>query len=291
MARYVTIRNPISGAGRAGKLFRRIGAELKAHGHQVEHLESHCREDAIRIARELDPTIDGLISIGGDGTHNSVINGLMGRPVPLMPVPAGTENVLCKGIGIPADEVVIREMLEVGRTRSFDVGLANGQAFTVMSGVGFDAKITGEVHAHRHGPISRWWYFWPTVRNLFFYRWPHLTVEVDGQRVVEGAAFAVIGNMRMYADRLHVCDLAKPDDGLLDICVFTRPGCWRLASYFVSIRLGRHLKRSDIVYRQGKRIVVRPTEQDVPFQIDGDAIGVAPVEYTVSPQSVQMFVP
>lgn len=264
---------------------------MKAHGHTVEHLETHSREDAIRIAREIDPTIDGLISIGGDGTHNSVINGLMGRPVPLMPVPAGTENVLCKGIAIPADEKIIRTILEAGRTRSIDVGLANGKAFAVMSGVGFDATIAGEVHAKRHGPISRWWYFWPTVRNLCFYRWPHLTVEVDGETVVEGAAFAVVGNMRMYADRLHVCDRAVPDDGLLDICIFTRPGSWRLVSYFLSIRFGRHLRRKDVIYRQGRRIVVRPTEEGIPFQVDGDTVGVAPVEYTVSPRAVRMFVP
>ncbi len=272
-------------------MFRRIGDELKAHGHTVEHLETRSRDDAIRIAREIDPTIDGLISIGGDGTHNSVVNGLMGRPVPLMPVPAGTENVLCKAVGIPADEKVIRRILEAGRTRTLDIGLANGQAFGVMSGVGFDATVTGEVHAKRRGPISRWWYFWPTVKNLFFYRWPHLTIEVDGETVVENAAFTVIGNMRMYADQLHVCDRAEPDDGLLDVCVFVRPGCWRLVSYFLSTRFGRHLKRKDVVYRQGQRIVVRPTEADIPFQLDGDAVGTAPVEYTVQPKAVKMFVP
>jgi diacylglycerol kinase (ATP) len=169
--------------------------------------------------------------------------------------------------------------------------MANGQAFAVMSGVGFDATVTGEVHARRRGPISRWWYFWPTVKNLCFYKWPHMSVEVDGRTVAEGAAFLVVGNMRMYADRLRICANAVPDDGLLDVCIFTRPGAFHLIGYFLSTRFGRHLQRNDVVYRQGTRIVVRPAEGGVPFQVDGDAVGVAPVEYTVRPQAVQMFVP
>jgi diacylglycerol kinase family enzyme len=214
----------------------------------------------------------------------------VGRSVPLLPVPAGTENVLAKAVGIPANPQVIREILEAGRIRAMDVGYANGHAFLVMSGVGFDASVTREVHQNRRGPIKRWYYYWPSFRNWLGYRWPHLEVEVDGSRAAQGAALVIVGNMRLYADRLHVCANALPDDGLLDVCVFTRPGRWNLLSYFLSVKLGRHLKRSDVVYRQGARIVVRPEERAVPFQVDGDTVGLAPVEYTVRPKAIQMLV-
>jgi diacylglycerol kinase (ATP) len=291
LGRYLIIHNPISGVGRAGRRFRKIATELEAHGHTVDHRETRSKDDAIAAARKADPSYDALISVGGDGTHNSVINGLMGRPLPLLPVPAGTENLLCKAIDIPSNAATIRSILEAGHVREIDIATANGQAMAVMSGVGIDAQITGEVHAKRHGPISRWWYFWPTLKNLFFYKWPHLEIEVDGRVLAERAAFAIVGNMRLYADRLQPCLKAVPDDGLLDVCIFVRPGAWRLIGYFLSIRRKKHLGRDDVAYAQGKRIVVRPAEPDVPYQIDGDAVGTGPIEYVIQPKAIRLLVP
>lgn len=285
------IHNPISGSGRARRHMKAITAELEAHGHQVEPQSSEGPSLSAALARDAGPRCDAVISVGGDGTHNSVINQLIGRPLPLLPVPAGTENILSKSVRIPAAPAAIRRILEAGRVRRFDVGLANGHAFAVMSGVGFDATVTHEVHSNRRGPIGRHWYFWPTFRTLVTYRWPRLEVEVDGELIVRDAAFVVVGNMRLYANYLHVCANALPDDGLLDVCIYTRPGALNLVGYFLATRFERHLSRQDVLYRQGRHIVVRSDEPGVLFQVDGDAAGTAPVEYTVSPGALSMVVP
>ncbi|NIA21675.1 MAG: hypothetical protein GWP05_06860, partial [Anaerolineaceae bacterium] len=203
MARYVIFHNPISGSGRAARMADQITRQLTAHGHGVDHLQPRSREEGIEAARGIDESYAALISVGGDGTHNTIANGLVGRSVPMLPVPAGTENVLCKAIGIPGDPVVVREILEAGRICPMDVAFANGQAFMIMSGVGFDATVTREVHEHRHGPIRRRDYYLPSLRNWWSYIWPRLAVEVDGQVVAEDAALVIVGNMRLYADKLH----------------------------------------------------------------------------------------
>ena len=112
----------------------------------------------------------------------------MGRSIPLLPVPAGTENLLCKAIGVPADAETIRTILDTRRTPARWPCRHRSCAFAVMSGIGFDATVTQEVHAKRHGPISRWWYFWPTLKNLLAYKWPHMDVEVDGEALPKSNA-------------------------------------------------------------------------------------------------------
>jgi diacylglycerol kinase (ATP) len=291
VGKYIIVHNPISGAGRASFFVKGITEELRRHGHLVEACCPANREETIRAARAVGSTCDGVIGVGGDGTLNTLINGLVGRGVPLMAVPAGTENVLCKALGIPGDPAAIRAMLESGYTRNIDVGMANDRAFAAMSGVGFDALVTGDVHSRRTGPIKRWYYYWPLVKLLYTYDWPRLTVEVDGEQVTTGAGFLLVGNVRNYADKLFLCDRAVPDDGLLDVCIFTNCDSLRLFSYFLSVRLGRHLRRSDVVYRQGRHITVRAERPGVPFQVDGDIAGEAPVEYTVRRAAMRMFVP
>lgn len=292
MGRYLIIHNPISGRGRARRRMNDLVDELMDHGHHVEARCSESKEMAIRLAREIDPeAYDGLVSVGGDGTHNSIINGLQGKPVPLLPVPAGTENILSRGIGVSPVASELRRILEYNDVRQIDVGQANGQAFAVMAGVGFDATITGEVHARRSGPINRYYYFWPTLKNLATYRWPKLTVEVDGRVVAEDAAWALVGNMRLYADKLHVCLKAVPNDGLLDVCVFLRSGLLHLVGYAAAVRLGKHLELEDVVYRQGRQIVIRSDKPDTPFQVDGDAVGTAPATFDIRPGALHVFVP
>jgi YegS/Rv2252/BmrU family lipid kinase len=291
VGRYIIFHNPISGAGRASYFVKGLTEELRRHGHAVDDCCPADREEAIRTARTVDATYDGVIGVGGDGTLNTLVNGLAERGVPLMAVPAGTENVLCRALGIPSDPTAIRGILEAGYTRTIDVGMANDRAFVAMSGVGFDATVTGEVHRRRSGPIKRWYYYWPMLKLLYTYDWPRLTVEVDGEQLASGAGFVIVGNVRLYADRLHICDRATPDDGLLDVCVFKNCDSLRLFSYFLSVRLGRHLRRSDVAYRQGRRITVRAERAGVPFQVDGDAAGTAPVEYTVRMAAMRMFVP
>jgi diacylglycerol kinase (ATP) len=266
-----------------------ITAELRARGHEVVAFAPRSREEAIEQVQSLDESHDALLSVGGDGTHNTMVSGLLGRSVPMLPVPAGTENVLCKAIGVPPDPVAICHTLESGKPVAVDVALANGHPFLIMSGVGFDAAVTQEVHRHRRGPIRRRDYYLPSVRLWWGYHWPRLTVEVDGRTVAENAALAIVGNMQLYADKLHICADAMPTDGLLDICVFTKPGRWHLLRYFLLTKAGRHTRCRDVVYRQGKRIVVRPLESDVPYQVDGDAIATAPVEYTIRPGGIRLF--
>ncbi|WP_030154991.1 diacylglycerol kinase family protein [Glycomyces sp. NRRL B-16210] len=113
--------------------------------------------------RGAEEAYDVVLSLGGDGTVNEVVNGLMaaGRsaaetPV-FAPIPAGSTNVFARALGLPWDRrrasVAIVSALEESRVRTVSLGRATGEGldrhFTFCAGLGWDASIIKKVESYR----------------------------------------------------------------------------------------------------------------------------------------------
>ncbi|HET6213886.1 MAG TPA: diacylglycerol kinase family protein [Micromonosporaceae bacterium] len=111
--------------------------------------------------------LDLLVTLGGDGTVNEAVNGLMpatGAPDPdalpaLAVVPGGSTNVFARALGLPKDWAegtgVILEALREGRTRTIGLGRADDRYFTFCAGMGLDAAVVRRVErARQRGRIS-----------------------------------------------------------------------------------------------------------------------------------------
>lgn len=159
--------------------------------------------DAYRYAQEVAPRVDAILTIGGDGTLNEVINGIVesGTSTPLAILPAGTANVMAKELGLPRRlEEQIAIALE-GEIRQIDLGVVtwydtNGEKksrrFAMCAGIGFDAAIVDRVAKKRDATgITIWTYLVPTLGVVWRYDYPRLRITVDGVAMsadIEGEA-------------------------------------------------------------------------------------------------------
>lgn len=107
--------------------------------------------------------IELVVALGGDGTVNEVVNGLMSVPEEIRPalavVPGGSTNVFVRALGLPrewyeATGVLLRALRE-GRSRMIGLGLADDRYFTFCAGLGLDAAVVRRVeNARRRGRRS-----------------------------------------------------------------------------------------------------------------------------------------
>src|SRR5215218_4966343 len=103
--------------------------------------------------------LDVVVALGGDGTVNEVVNGLLGRDGPgddvpaLAVVPGGGTNVFARALGIPRDPVeatgALLDALREHRRRSIGLGLAGDRWFTFNAGMGWDAEVVARVDRRR----------------------------------------------------------------------------------------------------------------------------------------------
>jgi len=186
----------------------------------------HARELAAAARGEL------VIVLGGDGSVNEVVNGVMGRDgaglagaglagaglagaglagaglagdrKPLIAViPGGGANVLARALGLPVDAAAaicrVREVIAAGRYQTIGLGLAGDRYFTFSAGLGFDAEVVGVVDRLRaEGHRESASLFVRTIMRQLYrgtdrHR-PALTLERDGQPPVADLFMTIVTN-------------------------------------------------------------------------------------------------
>jgi diacylglycerol kinase family enzyme len=197
-------------------LARALGSDLK-----VDVDETRRRGHAIELgAQASGEGLDLVVVLGGDGTVNEVVNGLL-RPLDeaaadeasqaavraalpaLAVVPGGSTNVFSRALDIPHDPVEatghLLDALREGRSRRIGLGRADERWFTFTAGIGLDADAVRMVERARAkgkaATPSR--YAWAAIRQFFRgtdRRHPALTLEIPGQEPVTGLYLAIIGN-------------------------------------------------------------------------------------------------
>lgn len=156
--RALIVSNPNS-TTQSAEMFRHViptlravpGLELRA---QMTHYAGHARHMCENLTVE---DYDVVIAVGGDGTVNEVINGLLGdlpsAPPALAVIPTGSANVFARALGLPADPAqaaeVLADALHKGSTRRINLGKWGSQWFAVNAGFGIDADVIASVERVR----------------------------------------------------------------------------------------------------------------------------------------------
>jgi diacylglycerol kinase family enzyme len=162
---------------------------------------------AALACRAMRDGVDLVVALGGDGTVNEVVNGLLTDGVhehvpALGVVPAGSTNVFARALGLPNDPIeatgVLLDALRHGRRRPISLGRIEDRWFTFAAGVGFDATVVAAVEKCRrrgmrstHGLYAR-----VTVREFFASdrRHPKLHVELPDGTVIDRLFYAIVAN-------------------------------------------------------------------------------------------------
>jgi diacylglycerol kinase family enzyme len=202
----------------AGLVVRELGSRLELHTVQTRY-RGHARELAAASATD---SCDLVVTFGGDGTVNEVVNGLMNVRVPdysagpdgaasalpaIAPLPGGGANVFARTLGLPLDpEEAVRRILSAaaaGTKRTIGLGLAASPAekryFTFSAGLGLDAEVVADVERRRASGrrASTLMYMWTTLRRYYTTtdrRHPALTLNAAGRQPVTGLFMGVVTN-------------------------------------------------------------------------------------------------
>jgi YegS/Rv2252/BmrU family lipid kinase len=295
MADVLIFANPIAGKGRGRKIAADLVARLTVDGFAPQAVLQRCDQFAFEklgIPR-------AVIAIGGDGTIRQVAAAVLraypNDPPPLLIVPMGTANLLGRHLNIAwSSETLVTEVsaaLQAGHKVKLDAAAANNELFLLIAGIGMDARIVHELDRIRSGPIDYTSYVLPAALALGLYTFPPLTVTVDGRPIsADIPSLAFVGNVKEYGTGFPILPHARPDDGLLDVCVLACANRRQAMRLLLQAAAGEHLQAEGTIYTKGREICIE-SPAPVPVQIDGDAAGHTPLEIHVLPTRLSFIVP
>lgn len=299
--RVKIIVNPVSGKGKALRRAEEVAKALKILGCEVDLQQTKQGGDARRLAGES-RGYSAVAATGGDGTVNEVLNGLPIDGAPGSPslamIPSGTANVLAKELRLPRNADDLAHLLREGKDAAWDLGVerGSGRRFLLFASAGYDAHVVHLFHAARTGPIRMWQYLYWGLKSLVTYDVPKISVELDGQKVAEEAAWVLVSQVACYGGPLVFTAGARPGRGTFEVMIQRGRGRWNLVKLFWSAILtwlfGGTCGMGNVSFHQAKRI--RLTSSDgspVPLQVDGDPGGLLPADLEIVPGAIRVATP
>jgi len=288
--RLLVIHNPTAGGRRARRL-RAVVARLEARGIGVTVRPTGRRGDAEEFARSADPAeVDAVVAAGGDGTINEVINGLAahaeaGRPLPLGIVPMGTANVLAAELGLTMDVERIATAISSGRQTTIWPALANGRVFSLMAGVGLDARVVERVDPRVKRLIGKGAYVAETLVQLATRPDHRYRVTLDDGAPQEVAS-VIVAKGHFYGGRFICAPNARLTEPELHVCLFPRGGRLNALRYVWGVTAGRLARFPEYRVVTARRVRIEGPAGDGLFadavQGDGDVLARLPVEIALA---------
>ncbi|WP_424211841.1 diacylglycerol/lipid kinase family protein [Streptomyces sp. BI20] len=302
-------------------LVHALASEMKLEAVTTEY-RGHARDLGRRAAR--DRSIDLVVALGGDGTVNEVVNGLLDDDGPdpdrqpaLAVVPGGSTNVFARALGLPNDSVeatgVLLDALRERRERSVGLGLASGTPgtedegvparwFTFCAGFGFDAGVVGRVEQQRErGKRSTHALY---VRQLVrqFWEEPHrrhgtIALERPNADPVTDLVLSIVCNTSPWTYLGNRPLYASPEasfDTALDVLALNRLSTSAAARYGAQLltstpERGPHGKHA--VSLHDLTDFTLHSKVPLPFQMDGDHLGLrTSVQFTGVRRALRVIV-
>jgi diacylglycerol kinase (ATP) len=289
--------NPWAGRGAVGHLWPAIQEVLSRLGVQFDATQTSRPLEALEIARRA--VLDGhdtVVAVGGDGTVNEVVNGLVraageGVAGTLGVIPLGSGNDFIKVLELPTELNAACRRLVEGQPRLIDVGRVNDRYFVNGVGFGFDAKVAVE-----SGRITRLTglplYLVAVLRTLLYnYSTPRATIRLDERVIDQTITMCWVGNGRCSGGGFWLTPDAHPDDGLFDIVIargLSRLGILRLLP---EVMKGTHVDKEPVTMARARRLVV-DLDEPVPVHAEGEIIYPAAqhLEFEVLPGKLKVIV-
>jgi diacylglycerol kinase family enzyme len=273
----------------------------------LEVAETANRGHAAALAcRAMRNGTDVVVALGGDGTVNEVVNGLLTDGVrPGLPalgvVPAGSTNVFARALGLPNDPIeatgVLLDGLRSGTRRPVSMARVDERWFVFAAGMGFDAAIVAGVERRRTKGAKSTHVLYARVGLREFLaaerRRPKLHVELPDGTTLEGVHFTIVTNTDPWTfagnRALHPTPEASFEDGL---ALYARRRMGTLGMVFSMARLSGDSPR---VGRRGAYVVhdldglsVR-ADEPMPVQVDGDYLGLREkLVFTTAPRAIDI---
>jgi YegS/Rv2252/BmrU family lipid kinase len=261
--------------------------------------------DSINLSRKcIEEGTDYIVGIGGDGTLNEVINGVMladktqRKNVKVGLLPTGSGNDFAKSMNLDSKVSTLRSLIENEKSIAIDIGKIeckdnNGndsiRYFNNIADVGLGGEVVVKVNksSKLFSPTFR--YLKSSVEAFFTYKKkkirftsPHFTWE--------GAVLILcLANANYFGSGLGIAPHAKVDDGKMAVVIAGEISLFDYLRNLSRIRNKEVIKHPGIVYQEVESCTIEPVEDNLLIETDGELAGNLPLKMSILNKEIEFL--
>lgn len=259
--KHIFIVNPVSGAGRGKIIGKKIEELVVDMEIEYEIYYTSKKYEAIDIVKKYKKEENIIYSVGGDGTLNEVLNGIVGSKNMLSVIPAGSGNDYYRNI---KDREEIKFFV--------DIGVVNGLYFLNCCSFGIDAEIGSNAELMKEKHIPRKQIYNASIAYTFFkYKFKEVEFELNNTRKSGEYTIVTIMNGKAYGGGWEMAPNARVDDGLFDVYFVDKVSKSKIPGLLLRVKKGTHEESPDVHHRLVDKIKFR-TKDKVIVNVDGETL-------------------
>lgn len=264
---------------------------------RVDKIATESKGDALRLTRDaIARGCDLIAACGGDGTLNEVIGGIGDSGVTVLPLPAGTANLLAEQAGIPKEPDKAAALFPETAPYEVPLGLVrcenpepSERLFLLLCGVGMDASIVYNLNTKLKAYLGQGAYWLGSLDRLHRKLEPFL-IRVGGE--THECTFALLSKSRVYGGHLAITPNAHPFRDEFDVVLFHGQSPLRYVSYLAQIAARKLDQLPDVSFHRTSQAEFFPLNSDrVYVEVDGEVAGRLPATVEMAARGVKVLLP
>jgi len=295
------IVNPMSRGGATGKTWPILNKLLRTTGLPFDYELIKAPGQGIELSRQaVEKGYNLVIAVGGDGTVNEVVNGLIdengkGRAT-LGIIAAGTQNDTARMLGIPRDYLRACQLFENFEKVNIDIGAVEythhneirRRYYINTAGIGFVSDVIEGSILHTRlkvigGGVP---YAIGVIPKVLDYQNKDVLICIDGEKREERNFLVVVNNGR-YLGGGRVFPNATPCDGFLDVAIIGNLSKLEALLNFPLFFTGTHFDPQKIKVQKARSVII-DSPQRLQIQLDGELVGQTPAVFRIMPAILEI---
>lgn len=291
--KHLFIINPVAGKGQTmnyksqiAEIFKNRNDEYfievtKEKGHATEIVKSYTSKDDFRV-----------YSVGGDGTLNEVLNGLINTNSSLAVIPSGTGNDFARTLLKDIDlKNILIDTID-GSEKYIDVAKANERFYINISSVGFDSEVVYNARLFKSKKFipNHLSYIFSLFYTPFRFKSLDMKIKIDDLEFEQKNMLLAASNGKCYGGGIYITPDASIEDGLLDICMIKHTKLFKLLRFLPKAIKGNHGCAEEVQFFKAKQVSVE-SDRSFTLNADGELERLNKVTFEIIPNKVKIIVP
>ncbi|MBN4061911.1 MAG: hypothetical protein COA57_00420 [Flavobacteriales bacterium] len=277
----------------------------KAFFDTIEIFETQRKLHAIELAKDAtEKGFSHVIAIGGDGTNNEVLNGIMQANTEALPVmgclPYGSANDFVLSAGLNDDIHQFIQLIEQNKSKRIDIGKVDFQGkeglpvtryYMNISDIGLGGYTVEKMGKTKPVFGTAFTFFRVILESFLTYKKTPLRCFNDSFNWEGKSLMLVVANGNFFGNGLCVAPDAKLDDGKLNLVILGDVSTFDYIKNLGNLKKCRKIQHPEVSYHKIESIEVDSGDHPCPIDMDGEFIGYGPATFSVVPKKVEFLMP